>query len=168
MANRKRPFGYEMRQGAICVKTAEASIVKDIFAAYIKGMSYRQIMDSLNAQAVAYNDPDKPWNKNMVARILGCELYTGNDLYPAILTNEEYRCAASAKPVVGSQFDGKAKTVRQLARCSVCGNALTLSGNKYGWARWNCPSCDIISADAVMPDTIDALSQILTTAIRKP
>ena len=64
--------------------------------------------------------------------------------------------------------DGKSKTVRQLARCSVCGNALTLSGNKYGWARWNCPSCNIISADAVMPDTIDALSQILTAVIRNP
>ena len=35
----------------------------------------------------------------------------GNDLYPAILTDEEYRCAASTKPVVGSQFDGKAKSI---------------------------------------------------------
>ena len=45
---------------------------------------------------------------------------------------------------------------------------MTLSGNKYGWARWNCPSCNDISADAVMPDTIDTLSHILTEMVRNP
>lgn len=166
MAKRKLPFGYEMRQGNICVKISEAFIVKEIYAAYSKGMSYRQIMDSLNAQAVTYNEPGKPWNKNMVARILGGEFYTGNNSYPAILSVEEYSLAVSTKPAIGSQANGEAKAIRRLARCAVCGSTLTLSGNKYGWARWNCPSCDIISADAVMPDTIDALSHILTALAR--
>ena len=168
MANRKLPFGYEIWRGIIRVKTAEASIVKEIYTAYSKGMSYRQITDHLNAQPVQYNEPGQVWNKNMVARILSGKLYTGNESYPAILSDEEYRRAVSAKPVTGSPLDAKAKVVRQLARCAVCGSTLALSGNKYGWARWNCPSCDAISKDAVMPDTIDALLHILATAIRKP
>lgn len=168
MANRKLPFGYEMQQGIVCVKNAEAAIVKDIYAAYIRGISYRQITDSLNAQAVPYNEPRKSWNKNMVARILSNELYTGNETYPAILSDDEYRRAVSAKPATGASLNTTAKTVRQLARCAACGSALTLSGNKYGWARWNCPSCNAISADAVMPDTIDTLSHILTAMVRNP
>ena len=168
MANRKLPFGYEMQQGIVCVKNAEAAIVKDIYAAYIRGISYRQITDSLNAQAVPYNERGKSWNKNMVARILSNELYTGNETYPAILSDDEYRRAVSAKPATGASLNTTAKTVRQLARCAACGSALTLSGNKYGWARWNCPSCNDISADAVMPDTIDTLSHILTAMVRNP
>lgn len=168
MANRKLPFGYEMQQGIVCVKTAEAAIVKEIYAAYIRGISYRQITDSLNAQAVPYNEPGKSWNKNMVARVLSNELYTGNETYPAILSDGEYRRAVSAKPATGASLDTKAKTVRQLARCATCGSVLTLSGNKYGWARWNCPSCNAISADAVMPDTVDALSHILTAMVINP
>ena len=31
MANRKLPFGYEMQRGIVCVKTAEAAIVKEIY-----------------------------------------------------------------------------------------------------------------------------------------
>ena len=168
MANRKLPFGYEMQQGIVCVKNAEAAIVKEIYAAYIRGISYRQITDSLNAQAVPYNEPRKSWNKNMVARILSNELYTGNKTYPAILSDGEYRRAVSAKPATGASLNTTAKTVRQLARCAACGSALTLSGNKYGWARWNCPSCNAISADAVMPDSIDTLSHILTAMVRNP
>ena len=168
MANRKLPFGYEMQRGIVCVKTAEADIVKEIYAAYISGISYRQIMERLNAQAVPYNEPGKSWNKNMVARVLSNELYTGNEAYPAILSDGEYQRAVSAKPATGTSLDTKAKTVRQLARCAVCGSALTLSGNKYGWARWNCPSCNAISADAVMPDTVDALSHILMAMVRNP
>ena len=104
----------------------------------------------------------------MVARILSNELYTGNETYPAILSDDEYRRAVSAKPATGASLNTTAKTVRQLARCAACGSALTLSGNKYGWARWNCPSCNAISADAVMPDTIDTLSHILTAMVRNP
>ncbi|NBI11513.1 hypothetical protein D1641_16100 [Colidextribacter sp. OB.20] len=168
MANRKLPFGYEMQQGIVCIKTAEAAIVKEIYAAYIRGISYRQITDSLNAQAVPYNEPGKSWNKNMVARILSNELYTGNKTYPAILSDGEYRRAVSAKPAARASFNTTAKTVRQLARCAACGSTLTLSGNKYGWARWNCPSCKAISTDAVMPDTVDVLSHILTAMVRNP
>lgn len=168
MANRKLAFGYEMQRGIVCVKTAEAAIVKEIYAAYIRGISYSQITDSLNAQAVPYNEPGKSWNKNMVARVLSNELYTGNETYPAILSEGEYRRAASAKPATGASLDTRAKTTRQLARCAVCGSALTLSGNKYGWARWNCPSCNALSADAVMPDTVDAVSHILTAMVRNP
>ncbi len=168
MANRKLPFGYEMRRGIICVRTAEARIVKEIYSASSDGMSYRQIMERLNKQEIPYNELDKRWNKNMVARILCSTHYTGDESYPAILSLEEYRHGASTKPGASTPENRQAKMVRQLARCATCGSTLSLSGNKYGWARWNCPTCHTITVDAVMPDTIYALSCILTAICRNP
>ena len=45
MANRKLPFGYEMRLGIIRINAAEAPIVKEIYTAYSEGMSYLSIKD---------------------------------------------------------------------------------------------------------------------------
>lgn len=170
MANRKLPFGYEMRRGAICVNAAEACVVKKIYAAYTGGMSYRQITDHLNTQPVPYNEQRKPWNKNMIARILDCELYTGKDSYPSIISAAEWQQAKAVKPATGSPSEAslRIKAVRQVARCAACGSTLTLSANKYGWARWNCPACKAISADAAAPDTVDALSGILAAIGNNP
>lgn len=163
MANRKLPFGYEMRRGTVCVNAAEACVVKKIYAAYTGGMSYRQITDHLNTQPIPYSEQRTLWNKNMIARILDCELYTGKDSYPSIISAVEWHQAKAVKPATGSPSEAsrRIKAVRQIARCAACGSTLTLSANKYGWARWNCPACETISADAAAPDTVAALSGIL-------
>ena len=170
MANRKLPFGYEMRHGAICINAAEACIVKKIYMAYAGGMSYRQITDHLNAQTVPYSKQGKPWNKNMIARILDCELYVGKDSYPFIVSAVEWHQAKAVKPATGTPNGAsrQVKMIRQIARCAACGSTLSLSANKYGWARWNCPACDAISADAVAPDTVDMLSGILAAIGNTP
>ena len=74
MAIRKRPFGYEMCRGQIQPCPAEAEVVRMLHEQYANGLSYRQLTAILNAGTVTYNEPDKPWNKNMVARILGNDI----------------------------------------------------------------------------------------------
>lgn len=170
MANRKLPFGYEMRRGEICINLEEASVVKDIYTEYADGASYRQLTERLNAQPIRYGAPDKSWNKNMVARILANGVYTGESGYPAILSDEERHRAVSAKPVTGAPLDPNQtiKAVRKLARCSVCGNALALSANRFGWARWNCPACAAITADAATPDILASVATILAAIHKRP
>lgn len=70
MTNRKQPFGYKIRRGKPVIYETEADIVRKIFKAYLSGASYSTITDMLRGQAVSY-DEGKPWNKNMIARILG-------------------------------------------------------------------------------------------------
>ena len=77
MGIRKYAFGYEMRDGKIQPAGAEAEVVRMLHEQYAKGSSYRQLTELLNAGTVPYNEPDKSWNKNMVARILGNEIYIG-------------------------------------------------------------------------------------------
>ena len=82
MKNRKLPFGYELRMGKVCIKESEAEVVRQIFRSYQEGASYNQIAGFLGSQPVPYREDGQPWNKNMVARILQDERYTGWTISP--------------------------------------------------------------------------------------
>ena len=76
MANRKLPFGYCLRDGQVREETTEAEMVRLIFRRYGEGTSYGKLADELNATGCPYA-PGRPWNKNMVARVLQDGRYIG-------------------------------------------------------------------------------------------
>ena len=82
--NRTQPFGYRMEFGKRVIDEDEAEWVVYIFEQYILGESFKNLSDSLSGYGIQY-DVDKPWNKNMVARILQDRRYTGDDRYPPII-----------------------------------------------------------------------------------
>lgn len=85
MGNRKLPFGYKMVMGEVVIHPQEAQAVEDIYARYLAGASFNDITDRLKGKGPPYGT-DKPWNKNMVARILDDDRYAGTDRFPAILS----------------------------------------------------------------------------------
>ena len=87
MGNRKQPFGYKMEFGEIVLQPQEAETVRSIYLQYLAGASFKQLTEQLQTEDVPY-DVDKPWNKNMVARILENRRYIGDKGYPAILQEE--------------------------------------------------------------------------------
>ena len=115
MGNRKLPFGYKMVMGEIVTHPQEAQAVQDIYARYLAGASFNDITDHLKEKGPPY-DADKPWNKNMVGRILEDSRYIGTDRFPAILPAEELQEAAQRrserKPAV--QITEAQKTLRRL------------------------------------------------------
>ena len=74
-SNRKRPFGYKMELGEIVLHPAEAATVRWLYDSYLAGASYNALVDKLRERGISY-DGDKPWNKNMAARILADRRYT--------------------------------------------------------------------------------------------
>ena len=90
--NRKLPFGYRMECGEIKEHPTEANVVREIFRRYLAGASYNALVDYLGDVGLAY-DTDKPWNKNMVARILENARYVGEGGFPALVPPEEFRKA---------------------------------------------------------------------------
>ena len=115
MGNRKLPFGYKMVVGEIVVHPQEAQAVQGIYARYLAGASFNDITDHLKEKGPPY-DVDKPWNKNMVARILEDNRYAGTERFPAILSPEQLQKAtqrrSERKPVV--QITEAQKTLRRL------------------------------------------------------
>ena len=116
MSIRRQPFGYQICGGRISVNSSEADIVKYIFRAYIGGASFNDIKSSLLNQPVAY-DVDKPWNKNMIARILGDRRYVETDVYPQILPCEEFEAAESIR-TSKVQTDTRSEAQRLLYKLS--------------------------------------------------
>ena len=68
-SNRKLPFGYRMEQGRVIVDQEESRWVCHLFAQYSKGASYQELAEKMRQSGIPY-DGDRPWNKNMIARIL--------------------------------------------------------------------------------------------------
>lgn len=115
MGNRKLPFGYKMVMGEIVIHPQEAQAVQGIYARYLTGASFNDITDHLKEKGPPY-DADKPWNKNMVARILEDARYAGTERFPAILSTAQLQEAAQhrseRKPAV--QITEAQKVLRRL------------------------------------------------------
>lgn len=120
MGNRKQPFGYEMRFGTVVIQPQEAGLVQYLFRQYILGASFQELVSALRNQAVPY-DSGKLWNKNMVARILENERYTGKAGYPALISSEQFETVAEkrSKKVSPSQKTEAQKVLRRLCSCNV-------------------------------------------------
>ena len=89
MKKRKQPFGYEINRGVAVINATESCVVKEIFNMYAGGASFREILNMLEAQPIPY-DADRPWNKNMIGRILGDIRYTGQKGYPQIILQDTF------------------------------------------------------------------------------
>lgn len=92
-SNRKLPFGYKMKNGHIVLNSAECREVQYIFEEYQNGASFKELTSALIQKGIPY-DGDKPWNKNMVARILEDSRYTGERDYPQIISREQFDAVA--------------------------------------------------------------------------
>ena len=115
MGNRKLPFGYKRVMGEIVVHPQEAQAVQGIYTRYLAGASFNDITDHLKEKGPPY-EADKPWNKNMVARILEDSRYAGTEQFPAILSAEQLQETiqrrSERKPVV--QITEAQKALRRL------------------------------------------------------
>lgn len=94
--NRKLPFGYKMEYGRVVIDSTEAHCVLHLYRRYGLGETIRELTDLMNNTGVQY-DVNKPWNKNMVARILGDSRYIGDRGYPPIVDAVAFRTIAEKK-----------------------------------------------------------------------
>ena len=117
VSNRKLPFGYKLLMGEVVIHQAEAAAVKEIFRRYLQeAASLKELADLLREQDVPYN-AGRVWNKNMVARILGDERYTGKAGYPQIIEPEALTSAAEKRAVRARDQTPKTnKVMRRLCR----------------------------------------------------
>lgn len=103
MGNRKQPFGYKMEFGDIIPHQQEADMVRQVYLRYLAGASFKVLAEELQKQGVPY-DKDKPWNKNMVARILEDSRYTGTDRFPALITEEQFHNVQNRRSQMRSEI----------------------------------------------------------------
>ncbi|MBR2894763.1 MAG: recombinase family protein [Oscillospiraceae bacterium] len=115
MGKRKTPFGYMIRDGEIVLHPEECAYVRLIFDQYQKGTSLKELAEYLRNHGVIY-DVGKCWNKNMVARILENERYTGQLPYPELVTPEQYQAVIAKRKTKWTKIDRteKEKLIRRM------------------------------------------------------
>lgn len=102
--NRYLLFGYHIQNGALCIHEAEAAVVRQVFADYQAGMSYRRIAESLTAKGIPYMENRTGWNKHMVKRMLENSRYCGRDDFPPILPADTFGAVAA---LIGQKSHGE-------------------------------------------------------------
>ena len=118
--NRTQPFGYRMELGKVVIDPDEARWVIYIYEQYIQGESFKGLSDTLCGTGIRY-DADKPWNKNMVARILQDRRYIGDGEHPKIIDDCTFHRADQkrSKKVAGAQVTKAQKTLKKKSGCRV-------------------------------------------------
>ena len=116
--NRTQPFGYRMEFGKVVIDPDEARGVVYIYEQYIQGASFKNLSETLCGTGIHY-DVDKPWNKNMVARILQDRRYIGDGEYPKIIDDCTFHQADQkrSKKVSGGQVTKAQKILRKKSGC---------------------------------------------------
>lgn len=167
MKNRTMPYGYELRDGKCCASRTEAETVTELFAAYARGASYKELAERMAGRGIPYHNGDTAWNKNKIARILNCAAYLGTAEYPALIDRSLYDAANARKPVCAmSEETRKAKAIREMSRCGCCGGRIRMSAGREGWVRWNCADCDALGAKATTKNIVPQVEAILASLIR--
>lgn len=117
--NRKLPFGYLMELGEVTIHEEEAECVRWIFQMYLEGVSFKSLAASLQGKAVPYEE-DRPWNKNMVARILADSRYIGDKEYPVIIPKAQFDAAQTRRSerIASPSINSTQKELRRLCGCT--------------------------------------------------
>lgn len=119
-SNRKQPFGYKMESGQIVIHPEEAEAVRYLFREYNQGKSFLVLAKAMVEWGIPY-DGDKPWNKNMIARILADGRYTGLPPYPLLIPFALFGAVTEkrVKRAAPIQQSPAQKLLRQKCNCRV-------------------------------------------------
>lgn len=117
-SNRALPFGYKMEFGRVVIFPEEARWVTYLFDQYLLGGSYKGMSDEMNGYGIRYIH-GKPWNKNMIARIINDCRYTGEGGFPKIIDESVYR-RSGEKRVKKTEVPQKTEVQKMLRRKCGC------------------------------------------------
>lgn len=172
---RNIPFGYQYADGEIVIHENNAEIYRSLCNAYITGRSFKCIADLLNEKNVAYNDGVAGWNKSRVARLVADKRYTGNETYPAIITNEVYAQMQEIKNQRNTQKQtNRSDGIFQLTiavKCPICGDIIKrrCDRRKKEFSQWRCKNSECDNAINKNDDELLAeITKLLNTIIDNP
>lgn len=94
---RHMPFGYKMANGIVTVEQEKAELVRKMFNDYIAGVSLIQTAKDLSKQGIPNANGKPSWNHGSIGKILSNRKYTGNDFYPAIVTEEIFSAVKACR-----------------------------------------------------------------------
>ena len=91
-------FGYNRNsKSEIVIHPGQAAAVKLIFDYYLEGCSMVKIKENLESMGIPSPLNGKKWSKQTLANILSNPHYLGDELYPTMVSEEQYNLAQTKK-----------------------------------------------------------------------
>ena len=87
---KRMAFGYNRDYGKIVINKGQAAAVKLIFMYYLEGKSLGEIKDILEGMNIPSPQNRPTWGKQLLSNILSNAHYLGSDIYPPIITQEDF------------------------------------------------------------------------------
>lgn len=164
---RKTPFGYMIRSGETVTCPVEADAVRGIFTRYLAGASYAKIAEEMSRGSVPYHRHTAQWNKHMVKRILENGKYLGTDIYPRLVSDEDFLAVQLQREdkTDYAPCPASLNLIREKAVCAACGGRIARNTKSHGHPRWVCanPNCGAIvriDDDAMQERVSERLRQL--------
>ena len=137
------PYGYVVRFGKVEIHPVEAKIVQYIFSLYIQGYTMKKIADELIGKKIAYFQNEVRWNKNSVKRILENVKYTGDAIYPMIVSTDVFQTANGKrieKAGEKTELTSAAVYFKEICVCGQCGTRYKRINTWGSREKWMCAS----------------------------
>ncbi len=83
-------FGYNRNYGKIVLNEGQAAAVKLIFMYYLEGKSLGEIKDILEGMNIPSPYNKRTWGKQMLSNLLSNPHYLGSEIYPALISQEQF------------------------------------------------------------------------------
>ncbi|BAL01639.1 putative recombinase [Oscillibacter valericigenes Sjm18-20] len=169
--NRYLPFGYHIQNGTLCIREAEAAVVRQVFEDYQAGMSYRRIAGSLTAKGISYMENRTDWNKHMVKRMLENPRYCGREDFPPIIPADTFGAVSAliGQKSQGEPLSGKLDSIRSKAVCGICGAKYTRDGRSKKYEAWCCSAEGRITPKRITDQALlESITDILNAIISNP
>lgn len=169
--NRYLPFGYYIQNGVLCIRETEAAVVRQVFADYQAGMSYRRIAESLTAKGIPYMENLTNWNKHRIKRMLENLRYCGSDSYPPIIPADTFGAVAA---LIGQRSQGEPlskelDSIRSKAICGACGAKYKRDGRSKNYEAWCCSAEGRITPKRITDQALlESVTAILNAIINNP
>ena len=85
-------FGYNRdADGSVIIHEGQAGTVKLIFLYYLEGKSLGEIKEILEGMSIPSPQNRPSWGKQTISNILSNPHYLGSDVYPQIISEDEFR-----------------------------------------------------------------------------
>ena len=128
------PVGYSVNaSGFVIVEEADADIVRTLYNMYARGeWSTTTLAKEMNNRGITING--SPINQSRVSRILMCERYCGEDIYPKIISRELFEAVKKLRVngrVLRKNNYASNTLSNRLIVCPECGRHYTASNTTY-------------------------------------
>lgn len=147
MKSRTIPFGYKCENGSIRYEQSEMQTLIRMTDMYLDGMSLKAISDTFNRENIEYAHGVIGWNKSRIMRLLSDERYTGNGVYPAIISIETYEHIQAKKEnnsrLADTDLHSDIYRLNVPIICPACKKAMKrkVKDNKKNRICWCCSNC---------------------------